>query len=60
VSETCVRRARKGQSWKHVDTLAAEAQHIALGIGGGIKVELPLKGLGIGEQLAWYGKQVTA
>jgi len=23
----------------------------------GIKVELPLKGLGIGEQLAWYGKQ---
>ena len=26
----------------------------------GIKVELPLKGLGIGEQLAWYGKQVTA
>jgi len=25
----------------------------------GIKVELPLKGLGIGEQLAWYGKQVT-
>ena len=24
----------------------------------GIKVELPLKGLGIGEQLAWYGKQV--
>jgi len=26
----------------------------------GIKVELPLKGLGIGEQLAWYGKQVIA
>lgn len=26
----------------------------------GIKVELPLKGLGIGEQLAWYGKQVKA
>ena len=26
----------------------------------GIKVDLPLKGLGIGEQLAWYGKQVTA
>ena len=25
----------------------------------GIKVELPLKGLGIGEQLAWYGKQVA-
>jgi len=26
----------------------------------GVKVELPLKGLGIGEQLAWYGKQVIA
>jgi len=26
----------------------------------GIKVVLPLKGLGIGEQLAWYGKQVIA
>jgi hypothetical protein len=25
----------------------------------GIKVELPLKGFGIGEQLAWYGKQVA-
>ena len=25
----------------------------------GVKVELPLKGLGIGEQLAWYGKQVA-
>jgi hypothetical protein len=26
----------------------------------GVKIELPLKGLGIGEQLAWYGKQVIA
>jgi len=25
----------------------------------GIRVELPLKGLGIGEQLAWYGKQLV-